>query len=122
MRKTVASLAAAALMAGSLGSGLAGAADDSKVKEGGKQVESGAKQVGEGVVDTAKGVGKAVVGGAEVAGDKIKEAGEAAKPAAKSGWDNVRDGAVSFGHSVKTFFTRLFSDSPSREKDGKEKM
>ena len=107
---------------GLLGAGLARAADDSKVKEGSKQVESGAKQVGEGVVDTAKGVGKTVVGGAEVAGDKIKEAGEAAKPAAKSAWDSVRDGAVSFGHSVKTFFTRLFSDSSERERGRNEKM
>jgi hypothetical protein len=122
MLKMLASVAAVVLVAGSLGAGLARAADDSKVKEGSKQVESGAKQVGEGVVDTAKGVGKTVVGAAEVAGDKIKEAGEAAKPAAKSAWDNVRDGAVSFGHSVKTFFTRLFSDSSEREVDDKGKM
>ena len=127
MRKPVASLASVLLMAGLLGAGPAWAADepkanDSKVKQGSKQVESGAKQVGQGVVDTAKGVGKTVVGGAEVAGDQIKEAGEAAKPAAKSAWGNVRDGAVSFGHSVKTFFTRLFSDSPERERDRKEKM
>lgn len=117
MRKILAGLAAAVLVAGSLGAGLARAADDSKVKEGSGQVESGAKQVGQGVVDTAKGVGKTVVGGAEVAGDKFKEAGRAAKPAAKSAWGNVRDGAVSFGHSVRTFFTRLFSDSSEREKN-----
>ena len=73
-------------------------------------------------MDTVKGVAKTVVGGAEVAGEKIKEAGEAAKPAAKSAWDNVRDGAVSFGHSVKTFFTRLFSGSSEREVDDKGKM
>jgi hypothetical protein len=120
MLKMMASIAAVALMLGLLGAGLAPAADDSKVKEGSKQVESGAKQVGEGVVDTAKGVGKTVVGGAEVAGDKIKEAGEAAKPAAKSAWGSVRDGAVSFGHSVKTFFTRLFQGSPEEEA-GKER-
>jgi hypothetical protein len=122
MLKMLASFASVLLMLGLLGAGLARAADDSKVKQGAKQVESGAKQVGEGVVDTAKGVGKTVVGGAEVAGEKIKEAGEAAKPAAKSAWNNVRDGAVSFGHSVKTFFTRLFSDSPEREGDEKKKM
>ncbi len=58
MLKMLASLAAVVLVAGSLGAGMAGAADDSKVKEGSKQVESGAKQVGEGVVDAAKGVGK----------------------------------------------------------------
>ena len=122
MLKALVSLATGLLVVGLLGPGLARAADDSKVKQGTKQVESGAKQVGEGVVDTAKGVGKTVVGGAEVAGEKIKEAGEAAKPAAKSAWDNVRDGAVSFGHSVKTFFTRLFSDSAEREVDEKRKM
>jgi hypothetical protein len=122
MLKALASLATALLMLGLLGAWPALAADDSKVKQGAKQVESGAKQVGEGVVDTAKGVGKTVVGGAEVAGEKIKEAGEAAKPAAKRAWDNVRAGAVSFGHSVKTFFTRLFSDSSERERDGKEKL
>jgi hypothetical protein len=62
---------------------------------------------------------KTVVGGAEVAGDKVKEAGEAAKPQAKNAWENVRDGSVSFGHSVKTFFTRLFSSSskPDESKD-----
>jgi hypothetical protein len=122
MLKMLASFASVLLMLGLLGAGLARAADDSKVKQGAKQVESGAKQVGEGVVDTAKGVGKTVVGGAEVAGEKIKEAGEAAKPAAKSAWNNVRDGAVSFGHSVKTFFTRLFTASPEREGDEKKKM
>jgi len=121
MLKACASLATVVLMLGLLGVGPARAADDSKVKQGAKQVESGAKQAGEGVADTAKGVGKTVVGGAEVAGEKIKEAGEAAKPAAKNAWGNVRDGAVSFGHSVKTFFTRLFSDSSERERDGKEK-
>ena len=115
MLKALISLAAALLMLGLFGAELARAADDSKVKQG-------AKQVGEGVVDTAKGVGKTVVGRAEVAGEKIKEAGEAGKPAAKSAWDNVRDGAVSFGHSVKTFFTRLFSDSAERGVDEKRKM
>ena len=120
MLMVLASLAAVLLILGTLGVGLSPAADDSKVKQGAKQVESGAKQVGEGVADTAKGVGKTVVGGAEVAGEKIKEAGEAAKPSAKSAWDNVRDGAVSFGHSVKTFFTRPFQGSSERERDGKE--
>ena len=122
MLKALASFASMLLVLGLLGAGLARAADDSKVKQGAKQLESGAKQVGEGVVDTVKGVGKTVVGGAQVAGEKIKEAGEAAKPAAKSAWDDVRDGAVSFGHSVKAFFTRLFSDSSEREVDDKGKM
>jgi hypothetical protein len=122
MLKPLASFASVLLVLGLLGAGPAWAADDSKAKQGAKQVESGAKQVGEGVVDTAKGVGKTVVGGVEVAGEKIKEAGEAAKPAAKSAWDNVRDGAVSFGHSVKTFFTRPFSGSSERESDRKERI
>ena len=33
---------------------------------------------------------------------------KAAEPEAKSTGRNIRDGAVSFGHSVKNFFTRLF--------------
>ena len=88
--------------------GPAGAADDTKAREGAAQVESGAKQVGQGVTDTAKGVGKTVAGGAETAGDKIKEAGRAAEPEAKSAWSRTKEGAVSFGHSVKNFFTSLF--------------
>ena len=84
------------------------AADDTKAKEGASQVESGAKQIGRGVEDTAKGIGKTVVGGAETAGAKIKEAGQAAEPEAKSAWTKTKEGAVSFGHSVKNFFTNLF--------------
>jgi len=86
----------------------AGAADDTKAREGAAQVESGAKQIGRGVEDTAKGIGKTVVGGAETAGDRIKEAGRAAEPEAKSAWTRTKEGAVSFGHSVKGFFTNLF--------------
>lgn len=86
----------------------ASAADDTKAKEGAAQVESGAKQIGQGVQDTAKGVGKTVVGGAETAGEKIKEAGRAAEPEANSAWTRTKEGAVSFGHSVKNFFTNLF--------------
>jgi hypothetical protein len=84
------------------------AADDTKAREGAAQVESGAKQIGRGVEDTAKGIGKTVVGGAETAGDRIKEAGRAAEPEAKSAWTRTKEGAVSFGHSVKSFFTNLF--------------
>jgi hypothetical protein len=120
MQKILASLAAVTLTVGVLGAGPVRAADDSKVKQGAKQVEGGAKQVGDGVVDTAKGIGKTVVGGAEVAGEKVKEAGEAAKPKVESAWGNMRDGAVSFGQSVKTFFNRLFHGSPEEEA-GKEK-
>lgn len=119
--KILACLGALLLTMGLLGAGAALAADDSKVKQGAKEVESGAKQVGEGVVDTAKGIGKTVVGGAEIAGEKIKEAGEAAKPKAKHAWEGVRDGAVSFGHSVKIFFTRLFRGSPELEEEAKGK-
>jgi len=116
MPKVLAQLIAVSLTVGLLGAGPARPADDdSKVKEGAKQTESGAKQVGEGVVETAKGIGKTVVGGAEVAGEKVKEASEAAKPKAKSAWNSTRDGAVAFGQSVKTFFTRLFGNSSDEE-------
>src|ERR1700730_10417249 len=84
------------------------AADDNKAREGAAQVESGANKIGRGVEDTAKGIGKTVVGGAETAGDRIKEAGRAAEPEAKSAWTRTKEGAVSFGHSVKSFFTNLF--------------
>ena len=119
--KPMATLAALSLTLGLLGAAPVCSADDatatdeSKAKQGARQVESGAKQVGEGVADTAKGIGKTVAGGAQTAGDKIKEAGEAAKPEAKSAWGHVRDGAVSFGHSVKTFFTRPFKSSSDRD-------
>ena len=83
-------------------------ADDTKAKQGAQQVESGARQIGQGVQDTAKGIGKTVVGGAETAGDKIKEAGRAAEPEATSAWTKTKEGAVSFGHGVKNFFTNLF--------------
>jgi hypothetical protein len=96
-----------------LASGFAAAADDSKVKDATKQVESGAKKipdgkVGEGVEETAKGIGKTVSEGAKYSGEKLKEAGKAAEPPAKSAWGNARDGAVGFGHTVKAFFTNLF--------------
>ncbi len=90
------------------------AADDSKVKAATNQVETGAKKigdgkVGEGVEETAKGIGKTVVEGAKYTGEKLKESGKAAEPKAKSAWESTKDGAVSFGHSVKNFFSRLFS-------------
>ena len=86
----------------------ASAADDSRARDGAAQVESGAKQIGRGVEDTAKGIGNTVAGGAETAGDKIKEAGRAAEPEAKSAWTKTKEGAVSFGRSVREFFTSLF--------------
>ncbi len=90
------------------------AADDSRVKGATRQVESGAKEIGrgnigDGVPDTAKGIGKTIVEGAKFTGEKFKESGHAAEPAAKSAWHGARDGAVAFGDSVKSFFTRLFS-------------
>jgi len=90
------------------------AADESKVNAATRQVESGAKKigqgkVGEGVEETAKGIGNTVVEGAKFTGEKLKESGKAAEPEAKNAWTNARDGAVSFGHSVKNFFQRLFN-------------
>ncbi|HEV8475219.1 MAG TPA: hypothetical protein VGR82_20770 [Methylomirabilota bacterium] len=96
------------------------AADDSKVKAATRQVEGGAKKigdgkVGDGVEETAKGVGHTVVEGAKFSGEKFKESGQAAKPPAKSAWEHLKDGSVkesanAFGSTVKTFFTRLFSN------------
>lgn len=90
-------------------------ADDAKVKAATGQVESGAKmighgRIGEGVEQTAKGIGNTVVEGAKFTGEKLKESGQAAAAPAKSAWDNARDGAVNAGHSVKNFFSRLFSN------------
>ena len=94
--------------------GVTVAADDSKVKNATNQVESGAKKIpdgkiAEGVEETAKGIGQTVTTGAKYSGEKLKEAGKAAEPPAKTAWDNARDGAVGFGHTVKGFFTNLFS-------------
>ena len=90
------------------------AADDSKVKAATQQVETGAKtigqgHIGEGVSDTAKGIGHTVSEGAKYTGEKLKESSRAAEPEAKSAWGNFRDATVSFGRSVKNFFTRLGS-------------
>jgi hypothetical protein len=98
-----------------LASGFALAADDSKVKAATDQVERGAKKIpdgkiGEGVTETAKGIGNTVSEGAKYSGEKLKEAEKAAEPPAKTAWGNARDSAVGFGHSVKGFFTKLFSN------------
>jgi hypothetical protein len=85
-----------------LAAGFAPAADDSNVKAGASQVESGAKE-------TARGIGTTVSEGAKYSGEKLKEAGRAAEGPAKSAWGSARDGAVEFGHGVKSFFTKLFS-------------
>jgi len=88
------------------------AADDTKVKDAAREVESGAKKfgngVGEGARDTAIGIGHTIVESAKYTGAKIRESGEAAGPAARSAWDKVKGGASDFGHGVKNFFTRLF--------------
>ena len=91
------------------------AADDTKVNAATRQVESGAKKIGqgkigEGVEETAKGIGNTVVEGAKFTGEKFRESGQAAEPHAKSAWANARDSAVAFGHSVKNFFSRLFTN------------
>lgn len=91
------------------------AADDSKVKAASRQVEQGARKIGdgkigEGVGETAKGIGNTVVEGAKFTGAKLKESGKAAEPQARSAWENTKEGASAFGRSVKSFFTRLFSN------------
>jgi hypothetical protein len=91
------------------------AADETKVNAATRQVETGAKKigqgkVGEGVEETAKGIGHTVVEGAKFTGEKFKEAGKAAEPEAKKTGTSLRDGAVSFGQSVKNFFSRLFGN------------
>jgi hypothetical protein len=92
-----------------LAPGFALAADDSKVKGATNQVQSGSGKVAEGVGETAKGVGKTASDGAKYSAEKVKEAGKATAPPAKTAWGNARDGAVGFGHTVKGFFTNLFS-------------
>jgi hypothetical protein len=84
------------------------AADDSKVKSATSEVESGAKKFGQGVEDTAKGVGETVEEGAKYTGEKFKESGKAAEAPAKSAWQHTKEGATSFGRSVKNFFATLF--------------
>jgi hypothetical protein len=111
MKRVVILLSIVALLA----PGLAAAADDSKVKAATGQVERGAKKigdgkVGDGVEETAKGVGHTVVEGAKYTGEKLKESGKAAEPEAKSTWQNLKETANSFGGTVKSFFTRLFSN------------
>jgi hypothetical protein len=93
----------------------AGAADTSKVNAATQQVETGAKKIGKGEIgdgaeEMAKGIGNTVVEGAKLTGEKFKEAGKAAEPPAKNAWDKTKAGAVSFGQSVKNFFSKLFSN------------
>ncbi|HLC40631.1 MAG TPA: hypothetical protein VJO34_03270 [Methylomirabilota bacterium] len=121
MNKSV-RLIVAALVVLALAIGSAWAQDKSdsakakaKVDAATMQVETGAKkigdgEIGEGVEQLAKGIGNTVVEGAKFTGEKMKDAGKAAEPPAKHGWEKVKDGAVSFGTSVKKLFARLFSD------------
>ena len=113
MRSLSLGIPPATLAAFLLAASPAPAADDTKVKSATQQVETGAKKIGDGEVgkgaeETAKGVGKTVEEGAKYTGEKFKEAGKAAEPGAKSSWQHVKEGASSFGHSVKSFFTKLF--------------
>ncbi|HET6366966.1 MAG TPA: hypothetical protein VFG27_07060 [Pseudomonadales bacterium] len=113
MRFLALAITPATLAAFLLGASPAPAADDTKVKGATQQVETGAKkigdgEVGKGVEESAKGVGKTVEEGAKYTGEKFKEAGKAAEPSAKNSWQHVKEGASSFGHSVKSFFTKLF--------------
>jgi hypothetical protein len=105
---------AAALIIATLFAGHGFAADDTKVKSATRQVEQGARTIGDGKVgtgveETAKGVGNTVVEGAKYTGDKLKESAKAAEPQAKDAWSSFKESASSFGSSVKTFVTGLFS-------------
>ena len=92
-------------------------ADDTKAKQGARQVESSAKQIGQGVQDTAKGIGQTVVGGAETAGgeDQGSGAGGGARgrvgprPRPKEGAVLARPRREEFLHEA----LRLTSDKPS---------
>ena len=110
MKRTALALMLVALLAPS---GMAAAADDTKVKAATNQVETGAKKigqgkVGDGVEETAKGLGNTVAEGAKYTGEKFKDAGKAAEPEAKSTWTNMKETANSIGGTVKNFFTKLF--------------
>jgi hypothetical protein len=80
------------------------AADESN---GVQQIEGGARQIGGGVEEAAKGIGTTVVHGAKTAGERLTTAENAAEPQAKRAWSQATNAAVSFGHSVRNFFTTL---------------
>jgi hypothetical protein len=110
MRTTIMLLALAIT---ALGPGPLMAADSTEVNAATKQVERGANQIGQGNVlegagETAKGIGNTVVEGAKYTGQKFGDAGQAAAPAAKTAWERTKEGAASFGSSVRDFFTTLF--------------
>jgi hypothetical protein len=113
MKKLLIGVLTMAMLGGAIGAAVA--ADDSKVKAATDQVQTGTKEIGDGKVgtgtaDTAKGIGNTVVEGSKYAGEKVKESAQAAEPQAKSAWTNLKETADAFGTSVKTFFTRLFSN------------
>ena len=91
----------------------ASAADRAPVDAAPRQVERGASQIGQGKVlegagEAAKGIGNTVVEGAKYTGQRLDEAGKAAAPEAKTAWERTKEGAVSFGSSVREFFGSLF--------------
>ena len=107
-------ISAGVLALAAFAAGPVSAADISKVDAATKQVESGAKKIGDGKViegteQAAKGIGTTAVEGTKVTGEKFKEAAKATEPQAKTAGQQAKDGAVSFGTSIKTFFTSLFS-------------
>jgi hypothetical protein len=83
------------------------AADASKVKAATKKVDEGAHKIGAGVEETAKGIGHTIVEGSKFTGEKLKESGKAAETPAKGAWANFKASATGFGHSVKSFFSKL---------------
>jgi hypothetical protein len=72
-----------------------------------QQIETGARRIGGGVEEAAKGIGATVVHGAKTADERLTTAENAAEPAAKTAWSEATNAAVSFGHSVRNFFTTL---------------
>ena len=84
--------------------GPAFAADESN---GVQQIEGGARPIGGGVEEAAKGIGTTVVHGAKTADERLTTAENAAEPAAKRVWSEATNAAVSFGHSVRNFFSKL---------------
>lgn len=72
------------------------------------QVSRGVRQMGQGITETARGVGNTVAEGTRLAGEKVRQTGEAIAPPAKNAWEQARDGVITFGRKVGTFFDRLF--------------
>ena len=105
LRRTIVGLAMVAFLG--LCTGLALAAERSKVDAATEQVESGAKKIGKGVEVTAKGIGNTIVEGAKHTGKQVEEAEKSVEPQARNAWEKVKAGAVAFGTGVHDFFHRL---------------